>query len=172
MNHVAPLAKNPSVLTAHGRLGRLAFAAWNFLLMIASLILFSVLFISFPDLTTHFSWLPILSIVVLYLVMMYFGFVFMIQRLHDRNQSGWWSLLCLVPFINLLLTLFLLFAKGDRSANRYGPPRNSPMWEKILGWIYLLTIPLLVLAAILFTAFPAFQDFNNSRPATSENAYY
>jgi uncharacterized membrane protein YhaH (DUF805 family) len=47
-----------------------------------------------------------------------------VGRLHDLGQSGWWMLLAGVPFLNLGLALYLLFA-SDPGPNRFGPdPRQ------------------------------------------------
>ena len=51
-------------------------------------------------------------------------------RLHDLNSSGWWLLLMFVPFVNIVLFLWLLFRRGDRKVNDYGRPayhRLSPL---------------------------------------------
>lgn len=47
-----------------------------------------------------------------------------VKRLHDANTSGWWLLLGLVPFVNILLLVRLFFGKGDASANKYGKPEK------------------------------------------------
>jgi uncharacterized membrane protein YhaH (DUF805 family) len=44
------------------------------------------------------------------------------KRWHDRDKSGWWSLIVLVPVIGgiwLLVELGIL--EGTRGANRFGP---------------------------------------------------
>ena len=43
-----------------------------------------------------------------------------IRRLHDRNISGWWSLLFITP-LGLLL-LIPLIRKGNEKVNKYGSP--------------------------------------------------
>ena len=43
-----------------------------------------------------------------------------IRRLHDRNISGWWSLLFITPFG--LLLLIPLICKGNEEVNKYGSP--------------------------------------------------
>lgn len=45
------------------------------------------------------------------------------KRWHDRNRSGWWVLILLVPVLGMVWTLVengLL--PGDAQANGYGPP--------------------------------------------------
>ena len=43
-----------------------------------------------------------------------------IRRLHDRNISGWWSLLFITPFG--LLLLIPLIRRGNKNNNKYGLP--------------------------------------------------
>jgi len=44
-----------------------------------------------------------------------------IRRLHDINMSGWLVLLSLIPFVDAIFQLFLLFKKGTDGDNDYGP---------------------------------------------------
>jgi uncharacterized membrane protein YhaH (DUF805 family) len=45
-----------------------------------------------------------------------------VRRLHDRDKSGWWLLLVLVPILGILWSLVELgFCPATRGANRYGP---------------------------------------------------
>jgi uncharacterized membrane protein YhaH (DUF805 family) len=46
-----------------------------------------------------------------------------IKRWHDRDRSGWWVLLALVPVVGWLWMLVVNgFLPGTPAANRYGPP--------------------------------------------------
>ena len=102
--------------------------------------------------------------------MLYFSFVFTIRRLHDRNHTGWLSLLILVPLLNLIFILYLIFAKGDDRSNQYGPRRTTKAWEKVLGLIYVLIFPIGILAAI---AIPAYQDYvTRAQQAQMEQSSY
>ncbi|HEV2403598.1 MAG TPA: DUF805 domain-containing protein [Candidatus Saccharimonadales bacterium] len=56
-----------------------------------------------------------------------------VRRLHDVNQSGLLTLLVFVPFVNLLLFLYLLFAPGTQGANKYGNPVNSYNYWVVTG---------------------------------------
>lgn len=56
------------------------------------------------------------------LVSVYFSIALYAKRWHDRDKSGWWTLISLVPIIGavwLLVELGIL--EGTRGANRYGP---------------------------------------------------
>lgn len=53
---------------------------------------------------------------------MYWGAVFVIERLHDRNKRGWWLLIWLVPVIGPLWILIEAgFLRGTGGMNRFGP---------------------------------------------------
>jgi uncharacterized membrane protein YhaH (DUF805 family) len=44
------------------------------------------------------------------------------KRWHDRNKSGWWSLILFVPIIGSIWMLVELgFLRGTEGANRFGP---------------------------------------------------
>jgi len=46
-----------------------------------------------------------------------------IKRFHDRDKSGWWVLIGLIPIIgSLWLLIELGFLKGTEGPNRFGPP--------------------------------------------------
>jgi uncharacterized membrane protein YhaH (DUF805 family) len=50
----------------------------------------------------------------------FFGFSIAVRRLHDINQSGWWSLVALIPVVNFFFVLYLLFVEGT-GKNKFGP---------------------------------------------------
>ena len=45
----------------------------------------------------------------------------MIRRLHDLNRPAWWVIATFIPLLNLVLGLYLLFARGTYGPNEYGP---------------------------------------------------
>lgn len=56
------------------------------------------------------------------LASIYFAIALYAKRWHDRNKSGWWTLIGLIPIIGgiwLLIELGIL--EGTRGANQYGP---------------------------------------------------
>lgn len=65
--------------------------------------------------------LGIVSLIVS-LLSIYCALAVYAKRWHDRDKSGWWSLIGLVPFIGgiwILIELGIL--EGTRGANRFGP---------------------------------------------------
>ena len=50
-----------------------------------------------------------------------------IRRVHDRDHSGWYLLLCLIPIVNFFIMFQLVFLRGTRGPNRVGPdPVEQP----------------------------------------------
>ncbi len=49
-----------------------------------------------------------------------------IRRLHDTNRSGWWYLTLFIPFIGIILLIFML-QNSVEGANKYGlnPKENA-----------------------------------------------
>jgi len=46
-----------------------------------------------------------------------------IKRFHDRDKSGWWVLIALIPIIGAIWLLIECgFLKGTPGPNRFGPP--------------------------------------------------
>jgi uncharacterized membrane protein YhaH (DUF805 family) len=72
---------------------------------------------------TTVSDLPYGYVYFLYaLISLYFVFAIYTKRWHDRDKSGWWSLIGLVPVIGgiwLLVECGIL--EGTRGPNRFGP---------------------------------------------------
>lgn len=153
-------------LSPKGRFGRLSYAAWTFLSSIVAVILIFVLAFGAVLVTggsleqgQDYPALAIVLFIILYIVFVYFSFVFTIRRLHDRNQTGWLSLLAIVPFANFIFIIYLLCAKGTAGENKFGVERETSGWEKVLGWIYIVIIPLAVIFALVGSAVPAYQEY-------------
>lgn len=109
--------------SATGRMGRLHFFLYGLLLGIIAYIPFLAtnqygLIGPLPDLS------PIIWVLVamVILIIWYCSFVITIKRFHDLNYNGWWSLLLLVPLINIVLGILLWFLPGTKGANRFGNP--------------------------------------------------
>lgn len=149
---------NDKPLSASGRFGRLSYLGWVMLSSILMMILLFILAAIFGTTLNpeNLSIVALIPLIIIYLIFIYISIVFMIRRLHDRNHSGWLSLLMLVPVANIIFMLYLLFAKGDVAPNNYGLPRPTATWEKVLAWFYIALFPFGILAAI---AIPSYQNY-------------
>lgn len=96
------------------------------------------------------------------------GIMLSIQRLHDFNASGWWSIINVVPFANLVLYLVLLIMPGTQGSNRFGPPPPP----NTLGVILLaLVLPLVMIIGILAAiAIPAYHDYTERARARASQS--
>lgn len=57
------------------------------------------------------------------------------KRFHDLWFSWWWQLLELIPFVNVIVLICLLFIPGNKWGNKYGEPCKSKKREKICAFI-------------------------------------
>lgn len=57
------------------------------------------------------------------------------------------------------MMLYLFCAKGTDGVNKFGPVRATAPWEKVLGWIYIILIPLLIIVALVGNTVPAYQQY-------------
>jgi uncharacterized membrane protein YhaH (DUF805 family) len=49
------------------------------------------------------------------------AFMLSIRRLHDLNCPGWWCIGFFIPMINFVLSFYLIFFKGTKGPNQFGP---------------------------------------------------
>ena len=61
-----------------------------------------------------------LALLVLGLGLIVPGIAVSVRRLHDTNKSGWWLLLCFVPFVGAIVILVFMCLEGTKGANKYG----------------------------------------------------
>jgi uncharacterized membrane protein YhaH (DUF805 family) len=61
-------------------------------------------------------------LLVLFVVVVWIGLAVAVKRWHDRDKSGWWVLIVLVPVVGVLWYLIECgFLRGTPGPNRYGP---------------------------------------------------
>ena len=60
------------------------------------------------------------------LVVLLPGLAVTVRRLHDTGRSGWWYLICLVPYVGSLVLLVFTCLDSKPEENRWGPsPKYS-----------------------------------------------
>ncbi len=141
-------------LSVSGRLGRIRYLTYSmgftllfYLVAGAALFLLSVMGLT-PESPLFIGILGIAYVGMIVVMVM-----ITIQRAHDFDKSGWWSLLSLIPLVNLIF----LFMPGTDGENRYGkktPPNGGAAVILIVAFLSVFIIG--ILAAI---AIPAYQDY-------------
>ena len=142
------------LLAVSGRIGRARYIVYSIMLSLA--IMFVV------GLGAAFLGpVGVALLVVGYIAMFALQIMLTIQRSHDFNMSGWFSLLALVPLVNMLFW----FVPGTDGPNRFGAKTPPNSVGVLIGvWIVPAIFVLGVMAAI---ALPAYQDYVK-RAATAQ----
>lgn len=153
-----------SAFSVSGRLGRIRYLTYSMGYTLLFLVVISILSGGMaaagiaPD---GGAFMALLGIA--YVAMIVFSFMLTIQRAHDFDKSGWWSLLMLVPLVSLIF----LFLPGTDGENRYGkktPPNRNGAVILMVGVLMLAVIG--ILAAI---AIPAYQSYVNKVQAAQQS---
>ena len=130
-----------------GRIGRMRFLAYSlalYLLVILGSFLLGLV-AAFLARDSAATVVGVISIVA-YLVA---GMVLLIQRSHDMNLSGWWSLAALIPLVSLVW----VFKGGTRGVNRWGaPPPPNGLAVRVFGLILPIVFTIGIIAAVAITA--------------------
>lgn len=127
-----------------GRIGRLRYfygLLFSFLLMLAPLAVFVAIWgvvrvlydaASMPEagalyVITQLVGVTIPILIALSIFVPIFGMhtVLAIRRCHDAGHSGWFYLFTWIPYVGLIFVCYLLFKKGEVTANQYGLPPSE-----------------------------------------------
>ncbi len=149
---------DPKVFSFSGRIGRLRYLAYTWgltlLIMMVMGILSAVLIPMFAG-DGGGQGAVMALVFLMYVPMIVISFMMAVRRLNDINWSGWLSLLFLVPLVNAILGLLLLFMPGSKGPNDYGP---QPAKDSALVIVCTLAIPV-IFAVIGAMSLSAYQDF-------------
>lgn len=108
-------------LSAQGRANRKQFWLWLMLPAVVVSIILAMIDSAMGTLDAE-SGMGLLSGIWALIILIPSIFVY-IKRFHDRDKSGWWVLITLIPIIGALwLIIELGFLKGTPGPNRFGPP--------------------------------------------------
>ena len=158
-------------LDPSGRFTRLSWFAWNMILGLAVLLLVLALMaaglVAMPDTGSAAAPAMSLGVLAMDVAFVVLGVLLAIRRLHDMNASGWWAALLIAPLVNVIVLLVLAFTRGSEGANRFGPPRPTRGWEKVLGILYIVLIAAGFVGGILVAiAIPAYMDYMQAASGT------
>ncbi|WP_198264465.1 DUF805 domain-containing protein [sulfur-oxidizing endosymbiont of Gigantopelta aegis] len=155
----------PKFFSFSGRIGRLRYLAYSFgatiLLFIVMAILMAIVGVLGANVDMNQGEMPLGVIFVIglyYVFSIVLAVMFGKRRLNDLDKSGWWFLLFLVPVLNLVLVIYILFFSGSEGSNNFGhEPIENSMTIKALA----LAFPLLIVVGGILAAIaiPAYQDY-------------
>ena len=146
----------PKVFSFNGRIGRMRYLAYsvgvNLLLMLVMVPLVGASAFMGGDPTT--SMIGMLGIGIFYIVTIVISVMFAKRRLNDLNRSGWWFLLFIIPIVNLVLAIYLIFFPGTSGDNNFGAaPAANTVGVLILGWMFPALMILGIVAAVVIPQF-------------------
>ena len=152
----------PRIFALNGRLGRVRYLAYMSLSWLVTAIVIAivsaVVLASFVKNANSGVWQ--LAVFVLYLPTSVFAFILAKRRLNDVNRSGWWSVLLVVPFLNLFASLYLMFAGGTAGDNDYGPPTvANTTWLTIIGVVMPVLFMVATIGVLAAVAIPAYSQY-------------
>ena len=160
-----------NILSAQGRLGRVRYIGYSVgLAVLVNLLAMAVGGAStfVPSSGEALGWLVGGILLILGGAALALSVLLGIQRLHDFDASGWWSVLIVVPLANLLFYLILLIMPGTQGPNRFGyPPPPNTLGVTLIALVVPLIAVIGIIAAI---AIPAYQDYATRARETPSNS--
>jgi uncharacterized membrane protein YhaH (DUF805 family) len=117
------------LFSSEGRISRSTYWLYTFAVLGLSyayylVILFVIIFYGTLANNSYFNfnflWWPFgIAYVITYIFVV-------IKRCHDLNWSGWFVLLSIVPWVNIVFGIFIAFVKGTSGPNQFGPDPTQP----------------------------------------------
>lgn len=150
---------NPSIFSFSGRIGRLRYLAYNTginLILTAIMIPLlgaSGMMAAGGDMSAMSGGIGGIAMIIFYIATIVISIMFGKRRLNDLNRSGWFVLLFIIPLVNLLLVIYMVFFAGTDGDNNYGPqPEANTLGVKILAFLFPALMVLGIGAAVLIPA--------------------
>jgi uncharacterized membrane protein YhaH (DUF805 family) len=154
---------DPQFFSLNGRIGRVRYLAYGIgaglLMMLPMAILAGI------AAATNMKALMGFLIIATYIAYIVATIIIVRRRLHDLDTSGWMALLMLVPLVNAIFGLWLVFGGGTKGSNRFGPaPSANTTGVVVLAWVMPAIMVIGILAAV---AIPAYSQYSNKARAAA-----
>lgn len=141
----------PSIFSLSGRLGRIRYLMYGLLCSFAGgLALAIAIGVSGFNAQAMGDMMGATALVAaVYAGAVFCNIVLVRRRLHDMNKSGWHCALLIVPFVNIVVGFWLMFARGTDGSNEFGPAPAPNSKALVAGaWVLGLLWIVMVVAAV------------------------
>jgi uncharacterized membrane protein YhaH (DUF805 family) len=166
----------PKFFAASGRIGRMRYVVYAFGLTMLSYLAIAVVGGILAAIMGGFDnsgatmLLGFLAMVVMLFILV-MTVIYAIRRLNDINASGWFVLLFLVPIVNLIMGLLLIFMPGTRGANKFGPRPVANSGGVIAAFVVVTVLFVGYIGVLMAVAVPAYNQYVERAQAASEMQY-
>ncbi|USE37459.1 DUF805 domain-containing protein [Endozoicomonas sp. SCSIO W0465] len=138
-NQLTKPSRSSRTLQLFPRMGRVQFIASLWIVVLLGICAWWIpewLTPHYPSLESMHLTLGLITIACLLMLTM------SVRRLHDIGYNGWTSVVLVLPGVNLLFLLWLIFSSGTPDTNRFGStPHSAGAIAQVFGlWMPLLTI--------------------------------
>lgn len=152
----------PRLWAWRGRIGRLRYMAYLLAASLANMLPVTILMgvLGAAGILADNQDAIVAISTLLYLPLLVLSFVLAKRRFNDVNRSGWFSLLLWVPLVNFIVSLYLIFARGDEGDNDYGAaPSPNSLLVKIVGLVCPVLFLVAVVGVLAAVSIPAYQSY-------------
>lgn len=134
-----------------GRIGRVQYLAYSVLISLVGGLIFALGVVTIPafNISSESALVPMIIFIFILPWIFYWSFIYPIRRLHDLGHTGWLVLIYFVPLVNLLFSLYLTFAPGEKTSNEYGAMPRPNKWYH---WVLAILFPILVIGLVVVTS--------------------
>ncbi len=146
----------PNLFSFRGRIGRMRYFSY---LVLSSIFLMFVAGIAAAILLPVDLSASLYVYGVFFLCITVYGLSLNVRRLHDLGNSGWWSLLTVLPIVNLLLMIYLVFFRGNKGRNGYGDKPIGNGVGIVVAFAFSLLFSFAYVGMLLAVALPAYQGY-------------
>ncbi len=170
----------PRFFAASGRLGRMRYVVYAFGLTMLSYLAIAVvggilaaIMGGFENASANSGATMLLGLLamVVMLFILVMTVIYAIRRLNDINASGWFVLLFLVPIVNLIMGLLLVFLPGTKGPNKFGPRPVANSGRVIAAFVVVTVLFVGYIGVLIPVAVPAYHQYLERAQAASEMQY-
>lgn len=165
---VGASSSQPRPFAASGRIGRVRYLAYSFVGMLLVMLAAAIFGAALGAAGVSQRVGGAAAQVVVGALVLALTLILARRRLNDMGRSGWWGLMLLVPLLNFIATVWLVFGRGDDGVNAYGPP-PAPNSR---GAVVLACLgPALFVGAMLYSGVDAYRAYVDRAPPSRSQTF-